>query len=55
MEPQVTAGVKLRWALAGLTGLLLVYGLLLAALASRASALLPADARSWVMFCGGLW
>lgn len=54
METQATAGASVRWALAGLTGLALFYGLLLSALAARAAAVLPADAQRWFTAMGRL-
>lgn len=54
MATQDTAAGKVRWTLAGLTGLVLLYALLLAALAAWAAAVLPSDPRRWLSALGGL-
>jgi hypothetical protein len=54
MEARAAASARLWWTLAGLTAVVLFYGLLLSALAGRAAATLPADPQGWFAALGGL-
>ncbi len=47
MGMHATAGKKAGWTLAGLAGMVVLYAFLLSALAARAAAVLPVDARGW--------
>lgn len=48
METQATTGERVGWTLAGLAGMVLLYALLLSALAARTVSFLPADGRAWL-------